>query len=49
VLHHLGNGVFGLIERSMDHEQSRKLREKILNWFRRDGFYRTHIGERLSR
>ena len=44
VLHHLGNGVFGLIGENVDHEQARKLGKNILNWFRREGFHRIHIG-----
>ncbi len=44
VLHHLGNGVFGLIGRNVDEEQAQKLGKNVLSWFRREGFYRIHIG-----
>jgi tetratricopeptide (TPR) repeat protein len=44
VLHHLGNGIFGLIGRDMDEEQAQKLGKDILSWFRREGFNRVHIG-----
>jgi tetratricopeptide (TPR) repeat protein len=44
VLHHLGNGVFGLIGQKMDEEQAQKLGKNILSWFRREGFSRIHIG-----
>ncbi len=44
VLHHLGNGVFGVVCQGVDDEQARKLGKNILSWFRREGFYRIHIG-----
>ena len=44
VLHHLGNGIFGLIEQNMNEEQAQKLGKNILSWFRREGFSRVHIG-----
>ncbi len=44
VLHHLGNGVFGLIGENVDEEQAKKLGKNILSWFRREGFQRIHIG-----
>jgi len=44
VLHHLGNGVFGLIGHNLDEEQTKRLGENILGWFRREGFSRIHIG-----
>ncbi len=44
VLHHLGNGVFGLIGENVDEEQAQKLGKNILSWFRREGFHRIHIG-----
>jgi len=44
VLHHLGNGIFGLLGQDMDEEQAQKLGKNILSWFRREGFSRIHIG-----
>jgi tetratricopeptide (TPR) repeat protein len=44
VLHHLGNGIFGLIRENVDEEQAQKLGKNILSWFRREGFHRIHIG-----
>ena len=44
VLHHMGNGVFGLIGHDLDEEQAKKLGKNILSWFRREGFSRIHIG-----
>ena len=44
VLHHLGNGVFGLIGENVDEEHAQKLGKNILSWFRREGFQRIHIG-----
>lgn len=44
VLHHLGNGIFGLIGHNVDEEQAQKLGKNILSWFRREGFSRIHIG-----
>jgi tetratricopeptide (TPR) repeat protein len=44
VLYHLGNGIWGLIEKDADEEQARKLGKHILSWCRREGFHRIHIG-----
>ncbi len=44
ILHHLGNGVFGLIRENVDEEQAQKLGKSILGWLRREGFYRVHVG-----
>ena len=44
VLHHLGNGVFGLIGHDLDEERAKILGKNILSWFRREGFSRIHIG-----
>jgi tetratricopeptide (TPR) repeat protein len=44
VLHHMGNGVFGLIGHDLDEEQAKLLGKNILSWFRREGFSRIHIG-----
>ena len=44
VLHHLGNGIFGLVGQNMDEEQAQKLGKNILSWLRREGFSRVHIG-----
>jgi len=44
VLHHLGNGIFGLIGQNMDEEHSQNLGKNILSWLRREGFSRVHIG-----
>jgi tetratricopeptide (TPR) repeat protein len=44
VLHHVGNGVFGLIGHDLNEEQAKKLGKNILSWFRREGFSRIHIG-----
>jgi tetratricopeptide (TPR) repeat protein len=44
VLHHLGNGVFGYIGHDLDEERAKILGKNILSWFRREGFYRIHIG-----
>lgn len=43
-LHHLGNGVFGIVGENADAAQSRKIGENILNWFRREDFHHIHIG-----
>ena len=44
VLHHMGNGVFGLIGQNLDEERAKRLGENILSWLRREGFSRIHIG-----
>lgn len=44
LLHHLGNGIFGFIGKSMDEEQARKTAKDILGWCRREGFHRAHLG-----
>ena len=44
VLHHLGNGVFGLMGQYMEETHAQQLGKNILNWFRREGFSRVHIG-----
>jgi tetratricopeptide (TPR) repeat protein len=44
VLHHFGNGIFGLIRENVNEEQAQKLGKDILSWFRREGFQRIHIG-----
>jgi tetratricopeptide (TPR) repeat protein len=44
ILHHLGNGVFGLLGHGLDGEQTKVLGKNILSWFRREGFKRIHIG-----
>jgi tetratricopeptide (TPR) repeat protein len=44
VLHHLGNGIFGLIRENVDEEEAQKLGKTILGWFRREGFHRIHVG-----
>ena len=44
LVHHLGNGVFGLARQDIDEEQAQKLGKNLLSWFRREGFGRIHIG-----
>ena len=44
VLHHMGNGIFGLIGHDLDEERAKLLGKNILSWFRREGFSRIHIG-----
>jgi tetratricopeptide (TPR) repeat protein len=44
VIHHLGNGLFALVIRNINEDQSQKLGKNILNWMRRENFYRVHIG-----
>jgi tetratricopeptide (TPR) repeat protein len=44
VLHHIGNGIFGLIGQDLDEKSAKKLGKNILSWFRREGFSRIHIG-----
>ena len=44
VLHHMGNGVFGLIGHDLDEEQAKILGMNILSWLKREGFSRIHIG-----
>lgn len=44
VLHHMGNGIFGLVGKNLDEENAKKLGKNILTWFRRESFNRIHIG-----
>jgi tetratricopeptide (TPR) repeat protein len=44
VLHHMGNGVFGLIGHDFDEDRAKLLGKNILSWVRREGLSRIHIG-----
>jgi tetratricopeptide (TPR) repeat protein len=44
VMHHLDNGLFALIVRDINEDQSQKLGKNILNWIRRENYNRAHIG-----
>jgi tetratricopeptide (TPR) repeat protein len=44
VIHHLGNGLFGLIIQDINEDKSQKLGKNILNWIRRENYNRAHIG-----
>jgi len=43
-VHHLGNGVFGLILPETGEEETRVLGKKLLRWLKREDFHRFHLG-----
>jgi len=43
-LHHLGNGVFGLVLPGVTIEEAQRLGKRVLDWLKREKYHRAHLG-----